>query len=407
MEQIVAVIDIGSTKVSCCIASVAEDGNFNVLGTGYCACFGVKAGIITDIHLTGKSIAIVVENAEKAAGFRIKSVFVSISGIYVTSEIINAELNIGGRIIKQQDIDALLYQKTSRNSIRSVIHAIPLMFEIDSIKCGPKPEGMFANILKASVNVISAPRVQLNNLLICLSRCHLNVLGFVYSGLASGLSVLSNEIEQRSQIVVDFGGGVTSVNFFYNNLLSGLEIIPLGAKSITKDIAYGFNVSPENAERLKTLHGAAFVSSDDNKHMVLAPIQEEHNLINLQQISKSELNRIIQPRVEEIIKLVKAKIDDSNFKSDFAKGIIITGGGSYLTGLRELMSETLKKPVEMKELDMISENSGIHIGNDFATAIGMIKYAYLNRNPSYFDMDKDNKKNSFLKNAINWIKNNL
>ena len=407
--QIIAVVDIGSTKVCCCIASVSENGHFNILGVGYCACFGVKHGMIINMDLVCKSIARAVESAEKSANLRIKSVYVNISGKFVKSELINSEIDIGGRIVKHEDVEKLVYKGITKRPGLEVIHSIPIFFEMDSMACTMDPVGMFANVLSASINVITVPKVQLNNIVISLSRCHLDVLGVVYGGYASGLCVLNEDTTNDNQIVIDFGGGVTTINFFFKGVFCGLDIVPIGGQNITKDIAYGISVSRSNAERLKTLHGAAFESLDDKKDMILVPMQEEDNTISLQQMPKSDLNVIIQPRVEEILKLVKEKINNSVFKSDFSRRFVITGGGSMLTGMREFVFQNFKKPVEMKKMEDFSESFGVQIGNDFATAIGMIKFAMLSDNIGLGPQNnsEQKEKNGLLKKTINWIENNL
>ena len=143
--------------------------------------------------------------------------------------------------------------------------------------------------------------------------------------------------------------------------------------------------------------------------MILVPIQEESDIINLQQISKSDLNELIQFRVEEILKLIKEKINSSVFKSNFAKSFIITGGGSMLTGMREFMSQTFKRPVMIKRMDNFSEEFGLQIGNDFATTIGLIKFALLSDDigTNRRDEAEDNRDEGLIKKTINWIENNL
>ena len=407
--QVIAVVDIGSTKVCCCIASVDEHEHFDILGVGYCVCFGVKHGIIIDMDLVSKSIARAVEEAEKAANLRIKSVYVNASGKFVRSELIHSSINIGGRIVRHEDVKKLIYKSIKKNPKEEIIHSIPILFEMDSMVCTTDPIGMFSNVLNANVNVVTIPKVQINNIIVSLARCHLDVLGVVYSGYAAGLCVLNEDSNQENQIVIDFGGGVTTINFFYKGRFCGLETIPFGADNITRDIACGIRVSNLNAERLKTLHGAAFVSFDDKKNMILVPMQEENNVINLQQMPKSDLNEIIQPRVEEILKLIKEKIDKSVFKCDFANNFIITGGGSMLTGIREFVSETLKKSVKVQKMEDFSENFGIQIENDFATAIGMIKFALLSDdiNLNHKDDSEKNDDIGFLKKTMSWLENNL
>ncbi|MDR0678511.1 MAG: hypothetical protein LBF44_03175, partial [Holosporaceae bacterium] len=102
--SIITVLDIGSTKVCCCIANVSDNEQFEIIGIGYCVCSGVKSGVIIDAKSVEKSIAKAVENAEKMANFRIKSVYVSISGKNIESKIVNMSLKVGGHIVKNEDI---------------------------------------------------------------------------------------------------------------------------------------------------------------------------------------------------------------------------------------------------------------------------------------------------------------
>ena len=407
--QIVAVIDIGSTKVACCIASVLDDGQFNIISAGHCACFGVRAGTIVDVELVSKSIANAVEMAEKASNLRLKSVYVNVSGRYVTSTIMSASITVGGRIIREQDISSLLSLCRDRDQNKETIHIIPVMFNVDELKGIKEPLGMFANVLTVKANVVSVSKTQLNNIISCLAKCHLDVIGFIHSGYASSLCMLDDELSAENQIVIDFGGGASSINFVYKGIFCGSEIVPLGGRNITKDIASCLKISTVNAERLKTLHGSAFVSHDDNKSMIMAPVIEEDGLTNLQQLPRSSLNQIIQSRVEEILSLIKKKIEQSAFGENFAKHVLITGGGSLLVGMREFASEMLKKNVKTRKIDDYLDNSGIQINNEFATCLGMIRFVMLADSGNSLSKNDGcpEKQESFFRKTIQWLKNSL
>ena len=126
-NNIVAVIHIGSTKVCCCIANTFGDGQFKIIGIGYCICLGVKSGVIVDIRSVEKSIAKAVENAEKMANLRIKSVYINISGKNIESKVINVSLDIGGRIIRDEDMFKLFNHCHDENDEKVAIHSIPMI----------------------------------------------------------------------------------------------------------------------------------------------------------------------------------------------------------------------------------------------------------------------------------------
>ncbi|MDR2682208.1 MAG: cell division protein FtsA [Holosporaceae bacterium] len=410
-NSVVTVLDIGSSKICCCIAAISASGRVNILGAGYCVCFGVKYGIIIDMESVAKSIVKAIEAAESAAKINVKSVYVSVSGRNVKSKIVGASVYIGGRVIRSEDILQLLSFQNGEDDSSEIIHAIPIMYSIDSMNGIKDPLGMIANNLTASINFVSVPKIQLNNLLLCLGKCHLDPTEVVASSYACGLSASEDDAEiPLSQIVIDFGGETTTISFIYNGIFCGSELIPIGGRHITKDIAYGLNISTASAERLKTLHGAAFVSIEDERDTVLVPVLEDENVIDMQQLPKSTLNGIIQPRIEEIMLAVKQKIDESVFKNDFKNSFVtITGGGSQLTGIRDFAAEILNRNIRIKKISHTYGNANLPISNDFSVTLGMIKFAQLTESVSIRDVlfSESNENKGFFKKTLLWIENNL
>lgn len=404
IKNVVTVIDIGNTKVCCCIANIFNDGNFDIIGVGYCICLGMKSGVIVDMESVEKSVAMAVEGAEKMANMRIHSAYVSVCGKNIQSHIINMSAKINGRIITENDI-LNIFKQIDDSGVQAIVHSIPIWYEIDSLIGVKDPVGMFANKLGVSMHIVTVPRVQLQNILLCLTRCHLESDGIIAANYAAGLGIMENEDLADNQTVIDFGGGVTTISFFFNGVFCGSEMIPIGAQHITNDIVYALNISEANAERMKTLYGSAIPSLYDERDMLYAPVREEEDVINLQQISKSTLNRIVQARAEEILRNVKNKIDNSRFKSDFSRDVLITGGGSLLTGIRDITGNILKRPVAHKKIKMILPKTDIQINHNFSVALGMIKLTQLIETQN---STKERKKNrGIFKKTLNWLEKNL
>ncbi|MDR2646359.1 MAG: cell division protein FtsA [Holosporaceae bacterium] len=403
------VLDIGSTKICCCVAETFSDGRFKIIGVGYCACSGVKSGVIVDMLSVEKSIARAVEGAEKMANLQIKSVYVNISGKNIQSTIVNLSLNVGGRVITDEDVLSLFNYSHWEDEGRVAIHSIPISYSIDSLHGIKNPIGMVAHNLSVDINLVTAPKSQLDNLLLCLSRCHLDPIGIVASIYASGLGVMDEEDIPNSQIIIDLGGETTSIGFFYRGIFSGMMVIPLGSKNITADIAYGLNISIMNAEKLKTLHGSAFLSLRDENDVVFIPVVEDDNVINLQKISKNSLNQIIQPRIAEILNIIKKRIIESSFTNGFSNNVIITGGGSMLTGVKDYAGGIINKKIKIKKMDDSIDGTEIQISSDFSVAVGLLKFAQANNDAGTRTNDSVKKggNKSFLKKALAWIENNL
>lgn len=406
-RKTVTVIDIGSTKVCCCIASISK-ADFEIIGVGYCACFGVKSGVIIDMDAVEKSVSKSIEKAEKMVNFRVKSAYVSISGKGITSKIVELSLLINGRIVTYEDVAKLLSCGNEHCSEQEdVLHFIPVLYSIDSMGGVKDPVGMIANRLSVKMNLVTVSKSQLNNVLLCLKKCHIDIAGVAYSGYCSGLFAIDEESNSDRQIIIDFGGGVTTISFFYKGIFCGQELIQLGGKNITNDIALGLNVSVTNAERLKTLHGAAFVSITDDSDMLFVPTIED-DVVDVQQVPKSALNQIIQARVEEILLDVKNRIKNSIFSDNFSSEIIITGGGSALTGIKELSETMLNKKIKVKKVKDFFDFGDILIGNDFATSFGMVKFAQFGELPEKRKKNKGlHRESGFFKKILNWIESDL
>ncbi|MDR1362366.1 MAG: cell division protein FtsA [Holosporaceae bacterium] len=407
-NNIITVLDIGSTKVCCCIASSSIDGRIDILGIGNCACFGIKSGVVTNMDYVGKSVVKAVEAAEKMAKLSVKSVYVSVSGKNVRSLIVGMSSDIGGRVIRDEDVTQFFSFRNEENNGCEIVHAIPIMYSLDSLHNIRNPVGMTGQRLTANINFVTVPTVQLNNLLLCISMCHLEPIGVVSSSYASALFAANDE--DLRQVVIDCGGETTSIAFIYDGVLCGFDTVPIGGRHITRDIAYGLHISISSAERLKTLHGSAFVSLDDERHSILAPVQEDENVIDLQRIPSSSLNRIIQARAEEILRAVRKKIDESAFYQDFKNSsVTITGGASQLTGMRDFLGEILNKPIKTKETDTYYSAANLRLGGDCSVALGMIKFVRLSkdlrdRNAVF---KTSSGKIGFFKKALLWLENNL
>lgn len=372
----IAVIDICSTKVCCCIADISSNGRFKLIGVGCCLCLGVRNGVIVDMDSTSKSVAKAVEAAEKMAKQRVTKVYVSIGGKNITSDIVHVTVKIGGRTVTYDDIVALLSFAAKEDEKFEVIHTIPIMYTVDSLAGINDPSGMVCEMLSVNVNIVRAPKIQINNLFACMDTCHLSIEGVVAAGLAAGLPY-PNVQQKGNVMVVDIGGTTTTISFFFKGIFCGTFTQLIGGRNITNDIAYGFNMSFANAERIKTLHGAAFVSPVDEKEMFFAPITEDDNVVNLHQIPRSHLNQMIEARVEEMLIEVKQTIENSDFTLNFSEDIIITGGGSLLTGIKDFAYEIFKKNIHFKKLEEFVGADEYPVDNSFAVSIGMICYAQM------------------------------
>jgi len=256
---------------------------------------------------------------------------------------------------------------------RAILHSLPTSYSLDAAKGIRDPKGMMGERLGADLHVVSADSAALSNLLLAIERCHLSVEAVVATPYASGLAVLVDDESSLGATVLDLGGGSVGMGVFRNGKLVHADAVAIGGKHITMDIARGLNTRLSDAERLKTLHGSAISSpSDDRESLSVMQVGEEGD--SPVHVPKSQLARIIGPRVEEILELSRDRLKAAGFATSSGSRIVLSGGSSQLTGLPEAARRILGgqvrigRPLGVQGLPESAKNPG------FAAAIGLLIY---------------------------------
>ena len=402
----VAVLDIGTSKVCCLIARAGranlDDHNApaaqpRVIGAGHQVCKGVRNGTIVDVEAAADAIRRAVHMAEQIAQETINSVTVNLSAGAPHSEILGVDVDIGGQEIDEGDLRRIFQQTrtlqqgngTPANGMpganeRELIHSIPVGFAIDGQQGIADPRGMFGQKLSVNMHLVSASSNAVRTIRAAVQRCHLEIDGFVLSPYAAGLATLVEDESDLGVTVVDMGGGTTGLAIFYDGEMVFADTIPVGGNHVTSDVARGLSTSLSHAERLKTLHGNAIAAQTDEHELIDVPQvgEDEHN--PPQQLPRSLLNGIIQPRMEETFELVRSRLDDSGFAPFAGRRVVLTGGASQLQGARDLAARILDKQVRMGRPLRIRGLAEAIAGPAFATGAGLIAHAI--ENPSSLTM---------------------
>jgi cell division protein FtsA len=397
-KYIVAVLDIGSTKIICLIAYVKPNGKVNVVGIGHSESSGIKNGIITDKKLAESSIVTAVDMAEKMSSEEIDRVILTFSSSSIESKIISSQLSLPGTIINERDVENLL--KHSLGAINTnkaeIIHYSPIQYSLDDSKDIKNPIGLFGYKLKVNLHTITLPVSLVYNLMNCLASCHLDMDDIIISPFASSYSFLTEDERDLGALVIDLGGATTSYAGFYRKKLLITGGVPVGANNITYDIAKILSINTKNAERIKILHGSASVTFADNYRMIDLPIAGEDGEFLQSQISCAELNSIISARVEEIFEMIINIIQKQSVDHVIFNRVILTGGGSLLVGIKELALNIFKgkvrlgKPFAVDGLNLEEENTS------FSSAIGTLLYLAEKSQKNYLS----NKTNAQKKQSI-------
>ncbi|GBQ08108.1 cell division protein FtsA [Acetobacter cerevisiae] len=386
-----AVLDIGSTKITCLIGKGEPNGSLKVIGCGWRRSAGVRNGAITDLQAAEAAIRATVGQAELMAERTIDRVVVNLSCGHPASRLFNVRWPVGGRVVTEADIRRVVTEGRVQATVegRDVVHTLPIDFTVDDTEGVADPRGHLCDTLKARLHIIDAASTALLNLETVLSRAELKMEALVSSPLASGLSVLDADERELGTTVVEMGGGTTSLAVFGEGQILHTAQISVGGLHVTRDIARGLSTSLENAERLKTVYGSADLSSDVEDEILTVELLG-NDVPHFEQISRAQLGRIIRPRMEETLELVREKLDGAGLGNAASGRIVLTGGASLLDGMRPLAERILgasaskgrnggpafTRSVRLgrpKHILGLPENTAAAAG--FATAAGLLSWA--------------------------------
>jgi cell division protein FtsA len=403
-NEIYVSLDIGTSTVKVIIGEMGND-SLNIIGVGNVNSEGIRKGSIVDIDETVHSIKKAVEQAERMIGMNINHVIVGIAGNHVMLQSCHGVVAVSSenREITDEDIARVMdaAQVISIAPEREIINVIPKQFIVDGLDEINDPRGMIGVRLEMEGTIVTGSKTILHNTLRCVERAGLNITEIVLQPLAAGTIALSKDEINLGAILVDIGGGSTTLAVFENGNIKSTSVLPIGGEHITKDLSIVLRTSTEDAERIKVKHGHAFRNDALEEEVFSVPIigSDQH-----QQFNQLEISDIIEARLEEIFDFVLQELKRMNIY-DLPGGIVLTGGTANIPGVLELAQSVFQNRVRVAIPDYIGVREP-----QYTTAIGLIKYAYKNarlqgRSVSASPIQMDNQEKRTVKKTQSKPKN--
>ena len=373
-SEIIASLDIGTTKIAIIIGRKNEHGKIEILGIGKTESIGVTRGVVSNIEKTVNSIKIAVEEAEAMAGESVEVVNVGIAGQHIKS-LQHRGLRVRDSLdteISQDDIDRLISDMYKLVMLpgEEIIDVIPQDYIVDNEQGIIDPIGMSGIRLEANFHIITGQTTAAKNIIKCVHKAGLEVAELILEPLASSESVLSEEEKEAGVVLVDIGGGTTDVAIFQEGIIRHTAVIPFGGNIISEDIKEGCSIIKNQAELMKVKFGSALASENQENEIVSIPGLRGREP---KEISLKNLAHIIQARMEEIIDHIHYEIRNSGFEKKLIAGIVLTGGGSQMKHIPQLvefitgMDARIGYPTEHLAKGNVEVTSPA-----FATGIGLV-----------------------------------
>jgi len=374
-KNILAGLDLGTTKVCAVIAEKSENNKIDILGFGIAPSEGLHKGLVANISKTAEAIKSAVQIAENRAGLQISTVNVGVAGEHITSirHRNYVTINSEEKEITKADLDRLEADvRTIRiPSDRQILHIIPEEFSVDHQGGIENPLGMSGSRLEATNHVVLASIPAIQNIKKSVERAGLQVQDYILQPIASSSSVLEESEKDLGVALIDIGGGTTDIAIFHNKAIKHTKVIGVAGNQVTNDIRESLGVVTEEAENLKKEYGYATESAIIREMDILIKgVGARGNT----KIPISLLTQIISLRMRELFVLIDNEIRSAGFKNKIKAGIILTGGGSLLKGCTELAEEVFGLPSRIG----VPQELGVGLSNEiespeFATVAGLIK----------------------------------
>ncbi len=378
-NRIIAGIDIGSTKVAAVIAIDEEGQTPRVIGEASYVASGIKKGEITGIDEAINSIASALAGAERMAGLTVSSVYVTINGKHIVSNNNKGVVAIAENEIVTEDVMRAMEQaKTvAIPPAREIIHLLPREFVVDTQSGIKDPVGMTGTRLEVDAHIISATTTALHNLRKCVQSIGLRIDKEVFSGWSASQSVLTPTEKELGVLLLDFGGGTTTITTFEEGAVTYSTSIPFGGTNVTRDLAAGLRLSLDDAEKVKlNMKKMLKESKGDDKEDKGKDILDVSDLEieGVKTISRKLLTEIVDARIEEVFQLVRDTLAQANYEYKLPAGVVITGGSAEIPGITNIAKAVFKMPARIgypRGLDGLTD--GIS-GPAYAAVQGLILY---------------------------------
>ena len=371
-------IDVGTKKVVALIGEVTEENKVEIVGIGATESRGLRKGVVVNLEETTAAVKKAQEEAELMAGVEIGSAYIGISGAHIKSFNSRGVVAVSGknREITREDIKRVIDQSKALSipPDRTIIHIIPQEFVVDEQDGIKDPLGMSGIKLEVNVHIVTSAVTSLQNLKSCIQRAGVAIEEIVLNQIATSASVLTPDERELGVGLIDIGAGTTEIAIFERGSLWYSSTIPIGGDNFTNDIAVGLRTPIPEAEKIKKRNGC-----------VAGPVADEQETIEVPSVGKGRKPRvlsrqiladIIQPRAEEIFRLVDADIKRMGYEKSLNSGIVLTGGTSLLEGLEEVAEEIFDLPVRRGDPSGVGGLVDRVATPDFATAVGLVLYGY-------------------------------
>jgi cell division protein FtsA len=369
---IIAGIDLGSQKVAVLLCEMTP-GGLEVTGFGQAESHGVRKGVVVNIDSTVLALTRALDEAKGLAKNEIHHVVVGVTGAHIQTMSSTGMVPIRDQEVHAPDIQRVIEAASAVNIPldREVVQMVPQEFRVDGQDGIHQPLGMYGKRLEVQLQMITASITPMENLRRCLQKVGLKVNHFISNPLASGRAVVTPEAKEAGVCVVDIGAASTDIAVFQEGALRWIRSLPIGGMHLTNDLAVGLKTSLQDAEKIKFQYGCVY--HPDLEEMIEIPglSGQDPRVLERRMIAT-----ILQPRLDEILVLIRNELAKEGVDEALPSGIILTGGVSHLKGILQAAERVFRLPVRIGRPSGLGGLSDMVSSPSYSTLVGLLQLAY-------------------------------
>jgi cell division protein FtsA len=378
LERTIVGIDVGTTKICTLIGEMDEQNELRVVGVGTVPSQGLRKGVIVNVAEASQAIATSVEKAERVSGYDIERAYLSLAGAHVSS--VNSRgvvaIQHSERGVSQEDIDRALdgAHAIAIPHDREIVHLVPREYAVDGQEGIKDPRGMIGYRLEVEAHIVTGATSSIHNLIKCAEDAGVGVDELIIGPLASGEAVLSDHERELGVALADIGGGTTDIAIFIEGSVWHTTILAVGGNHLTNDIAVCLKMPMSAAEEAKINYGHACPELVNPNDMVTVQTFGAPDSEATARLSRVELAKVIEARMEEIFDLIVQEIKRSGYDGLLPAGLVLCGGTAELRGIRELGQRVLGLPVRVGRPHELHGLVDTLNSPAFATSVGLLQW---------------------------------
>jgi cell division protein FtsA len=367
-------LEIGTSKVCIIVGEVRGDGAIKILGVGQHPSAGVRKGEIVDPETVQTCLHDALARAEERSDVEVNTVFLAVTGSHIQSMNNRGTIRVSDDQMEISGEDLEEVKKIARDvpvpKENGYIHSIIQHYYVDGQEKVLNPLGMLGQKLEADYHIINGVKTRIQNSIKCVREVPIEVEDIVFAPVAAAQVVLNREAKNEGALLIDVGGGTTDYICFVDGAVVASGCVPIGGDHITNDIALVLKIPLARAEKLKVDHGSASLKNTRNIEIAIGGESGKT-------VEQELLNQIMNARAIELLSVVAEPLQKQGLLAKLGKGIFLTGGSSLMTGIGDVAEDIFGIPVQKAGSTAMSGPSALFENPQYATPVGLIRYAQL------------------------------